>query len=502
MADAPSFRLYNSLTRQVEAVEPLEDEHLRFYACGPTVYTYAHIGNFRSFLTADLIARTAQALGWETTFVSNITDVGHLTEDDLTDPEGEDKMAAALEREGQRFANIFDLARYYTDALLTDWRALNLTEPDVRPRATEHVSHQIQAVEKLMRSGHAYETDQGVYFSVEQFSDYGKLSGNTTADQLQATDRETVEDSDKRDPRDFALWKKDPDHLMQWHSPWGWGFPGWHIECSVMSMEYLGAPFDMHTGGEDLAFPHHECEIAQNESLAGESTVNYWIHTRFLQVEGEKMSKSSGNFYTVRDLIEPAEDGGHGLDPLALRYTLMAGQYRKPFNFTKKTLSDSARIIQRYQAAADAVDTALASDTEGPDHAAERLPDLYDATLAAMCDDLNTPKALAKALEGVKFINGLGDDLNTATARTAQDWLEDTNDLLGIVWPADSDAASSDSETDPLAKQVEALLDERAAAREAGNYERADAIRDQLDAMGIEVKDSADGTTWQRKAVL
>ena len=502
MADAPSFRLYNSLTRQVEAVEPLEDEHLRFYACGPTVYTYAHIGNFRSFLTADLINRTAQALGWDTTFVSNVTDVGHLTQDDLVDPEGEDKMAAALEREGQRFANIYDLARYYTEVLLDDWNALNLLEPDVRPRATEHVSHQIKAVERLMERGHAYETDQGVYFSVDTFPDYGKLSGNQAADQLQATSRDTVQDPDKNDPRDFALWKKDPDHLMQWHSPWGWGFPGWHIECSAMSMAYLGDAFDLHTGGEDLAFPHHECEIAQNECLTGETSVRYWIHTRFLQVEGEKMSKSADNFFTVRDLIDPPEEGGRGVNPLALRYTLMAGQYRKPFNFTKKTLADSARIIGRYQDAADAVEHALQADAEGPDHAANTLPRLYDATLAAMCDDLNTPKALAKALEGVKFINGLGDDLNTATARTAQEWLEDTNDLLGIVWPAHSNAASSDSETDPLAKQVESLLDERAAAREAGNYERADAIRDQLDAMGIEVKDSADGTTWQRKAVL
>ena len=219
MADAPVFRLYNSMTRQVEPVEPLQAGHLRFYACGPTVYTYAHIGNFRSFVTADLINRTAQALGWDTTFVSNVTDVGHLTQDDLVDPEGADKMAAALEREGQRFANIYDLARYYTDALLNDWAALNLHEPDVRPRATEHVSHQIKAVERLMERGHAYETDQGVYFAVDTFPEYGKLSGNEAAEQLQATDRETVQDPDKQDPRDFALWKKDPDHLMQWHSP-------------------------------------------------------------------------------------------------------------------------------------------------------------------------------------------------------------------------------------------------------------------------------------------
>ena len=267
-------------------------------------------------------------------------------------------------------------------------------------------------------------------------------------------------------------------------------------------MEYLGDAFDLHTGGEDLAFPHHECEIAQNECLTGASSVRYWIHTRFLQVEGEKMSKSAGNFFTVRDLIEPPEDGGRGVDPLALRYTLMAGQYRKPFNFTKKTLTDSARIVRRYQDAADRVDDALQADAAGPDHAADVLPACYDATLAAMCDDLNTPKALAKALEGVKFIQGLDRDLNGATARTAQQWLVDTNALLGIIWPQADFEGASTSENENLATKVESLLDERAAAREAGNYDRADAIRDELDAMGIEVMDGPDGTTWERKAVL
>ena len=259
MSSAPTLCLYNTLTHEVEPVETIEPGHLRFYSCGPTVYTYAHIGNFRSFLTADLIVRTAKAIGWDTTFVSNVTDVGHLTQDDLVDPSGEDKMANALEREGERFANIYDLARFYTEALITDWHALNLREPDVRPRATEHVTHQIKAVEQLVDKGHAYETEQGIYFSVESFPEYGKLSGNRSADDLEAGVREElIDDPDKRDPRDFALWKKDPDHLMQWHSPWGWGFPGWHIECSVMSMEYLGDHFDLHTGGEDLIFPHHE----------------------------------------------------------------------------------------------------------------------------------------------------------------------------------------------------------------------------------------------------
>lgn len=518
MPEAPTFRLHNTRTRQVEPLAPAETTedgdgnvvpHLRFYACGPTVYTFAHIGNFRSFLTADLILRTAEALGWDVTYVSNVTDVGHLTDDDLTDPAGEDKMTKALEEAGQRFANIYDLARFYTDALVADWQRLNLCAPTVRPRATEHMAEQIQAVEALIENGHAYETEQGVYFSVESFPDYGKLSGNEEAQQLQATARETVSDSGKRDPRDFALWKKDPDHLMQWHSPWGWGFPGWHIECSVMSRAYLGRAFDLHAGGEDLIFPHHECEVAQNQSLneSDEPAVQHWTHTRFLRVEGQKMSKSKGNFFTVRDLTLPETEGGEGIDPLALRLTLISGQYRKPFNFTRKTLRDSARTVRRYREVHALVEDALqrdGDDDSGDDQAGERLDDIYDRTLAAMCDDLNTPAALAAAYEGVKLLSGIGDEMSGATARSAMDWLEKTNALLGIAWndtgPEDHSPLEENAEDDAFAQQVEALLDERADARARGDYDRADALRSQLeDEMNVEVMDNPDGTEWRRK---
>ncbi|PEN14079.1 cysteine--tRNA ligase [Longibacter salinarum] len=508
-----TLRLYNTLTRETESVEPIEEGHLRFYSCGPTVYNYAHIGNFRSFLTADLILRTARAIGWDTTYVSNITDVGHLTQDDLVDPSGEDRMAEALEREGERFANIYDLARYYSDALLRDWHALNLRDPNVRPRATEHVTDQLEAVICLVESGHAYATDKGVYFSVESAPDYGKLSGNREAEQLQATEREVVEDEGKRDPRDFALWKLDDDHLMKWHSPWGWGYPGWHIECSVMGMRYLGDRFDLHAGGEDLIFPHHECEVAQNEALAGHEVIPYWVHTRFLQVEGEKMSKSKGNFYTVRDLIAPDPNDEHvpeairqqgGVDPLALRYALLSGQYRKPFNFTLKTLRDSSRAVKRYQDIQERVEEALAAEPDGTGESdlTSKLRESYEATLDAMCDDLNTPGALAAALQGVKALEQV--DTFTATdARAARAWLSDINDLLGIVQPEHEASERTDGkdEDDEFAERVEALIEERADARADGNYDRADAIRDELDAMGVDVKDSADGTTWERKGL-
>ena len=496
-----TFKIYNSLARKTEAIEPIEPGHLRFYACGPTVYSYAHIGNFRSFLTADLVLRTARALGWKTTYVTNITDVGHLTEDDVADAAGEDRMEKALRSErGQQFANIWDLARYYTDVMLEDWHALNLRDPDVRPRATEHVTQQIKAVEKLVESGHAYETERGVYFSVESFPDYGKLSGNTLSEELEAGSRETVVDKEKRDPRDFALWKKDPTHLMLWHSPWGWGFPGWHIECSAMSQAYLGETFDLHTGGEDNKFPHHDCEIAQAESVTGKKFVNYWMHTRFLQVEGEKMSKSAGNFYTVREMITPEGEGGRGVHPLALRLALISGQYRKPYNFTFDHLRASAKHVQRFEEALHLAENALQTDENGEDRIGERLDALYERALDAMLDDLNTPEAIAAAIEGAKMIQGFGSNLNAASGRSAKAWLGKINDLLGIV--QHEKVVTENGEDDAFADEVERLLEDRAAARTNRDFERADEIRDRLEKMDVEVMDTSEGTKWRRKVSI
>lgn len=502
MSDKP-FRIYNTLARGVETIEPIEEGHLRFYACGPTVYSYAHIGNFRSFLTADLILRTARAIGWKTTYVTNVTDVGHLTQDEVADASGQDRMEMALRSdEGRRFANIWDLARFYTEEMLRDWTSLNLLEPDVRPRATEHIAQQIRAIEHILEKGHAYETSKGVYFSVESFPSYGLLSGNTLDEQLEQTARDVVEDPEKKNPRDFALWKKDPEHLMVWHSPWGWGFPGWHIECSAMSQTYLGESFDLHTGGEDNKFPHHECEIAQAESVTEKPFVKYWVHTRFLQVEGEKMSKSKGNFYTVRELIAPESEGGRGVPPLALRLTLISGQYRKPFNFTFDQLRASAKHVQRFEEASALTEEALARETNGEDRIGDRLDAIYERALGAMLDDLNTPEAIAAALEGVKLIQGLGSNLNAASARSAKRWLERVNGLLGVVTPADHKKAPKGAGEDPLAIEVERLLAEREEARSARDFERADAIRGRLEEMQIEVMDTPSGPKWRRQLAM
>ena len=508
MSETPAFRLTNTLSRSLETIEPTEQTPdgrplLRFYSCGPTVYSYAHIGNFRTFLTADLVVRTARALGWATRYVSNVTDVGHLTEDDVADGGGEDKMARALaSKEGEAFANVWDLARHYTRALVEDWHALGLIEPDVRPRATEHIREQVVAVQGLIERGHAYETDDGVYFHVPSFPDYGKLSGNTDAEALAGT-REVVRDDGKRDPRDFALWKKDPDHLMQWHAPFaeggGWGFPGWHLECSVMAQKYLGTTIDLHAGGEDLRFPHHECEIAQAEALTGEPFSRYWIHTRFLQVEGAKMSKSAGNFLTVRDLTadDGRDDWGAPVDPLALRLALMKGHYGKPLDFTKQALRDARKNRQRYADALDAVREAADAGRAGDDVFDGALDGAYADALGAMAEDLNTPAALAAALGGANEILGRhrASPLSAASAETARGFLDRIDALLGIVGTEGAAGAAPD---DALADQVEALLADRQAARADKDWARADAIRDEIDALGVVVMDTPSGPTWRR----
>lgn len=479
-----SFRLYDTLTRTIKELEPIEPGHLKFYSCGPTVYSYAHVGNFRSFLTADLVVRTAKAIGWRVTWVTNITDVGHLTNDDVADAQGEDKMERALRsKEGERFHNIWELSEFYTEAYKEDWRRLNLLEPDIRPKATQHVREQILAAEELIRLGHAYETPTGVYFSVASFPDYGKLSGNTR-DKLKDASRDLVLDENKRDQADFAIWKKDDHHLMQWFSPYGWGFPGWHIECSVMARRYLGDTVDLHSGGEDNIFPHHECEIAQSESLTGKPLSNHWLHTRFLQVNSEKMSKRFGNFYTVRDLV------GQGVDPLAIRYALISGIYRNPLNFTDQSIADASRNVQRFREALAAAESASG---EGPDRLGEILRALYEESLDAMANDLNTAVALAKALEGTKAILR-EPSLSGASGSSARDFLTKINDLLGIVFSADADVVVAEPTVD--AGRIDGLVEERAAAKRAKDFSRADAIRLELDAEGIELRDTPEGTIW------
>ncbi|MBS1716564.1 MAG: cysteine--tRNA ligase [Armatimonadetes bacterium] len=493
----PVFKLYDTMSKEVKPLKTVEPRHLRFYSCGPTVYSYAHIGNFRTFLTADLVVRTAEALGWKVTYVSNITDVGHLTVDDVADAEGEDKMEKALKsKEGEAFNNVWELAEFYADALVSDWQLLNLRAPQVRPKATQHMTEQIMAIEQLVKDGHAYETPTGVYFSVQSFKDYGKLSGNKDQESLYRAVREVVSDDNKRHPADFALWKKDHKHLMQWFSPYGWGFPGWHLECSVMAQQYLGDTLDLHAGGEDLIFPHHECEIAQSESLNGKPFSNHWIHTRFLQVDGKKMSKRDGTFYTVRDITD-----GKGADPLALRLALISGQYRQPFNFTLQTLRDAEGNVDRFRLCDQKADEGLTKNLPGDDFVGEALRQLSDEMLEAMCNDLNTPVAIAKALEGTKVILREADGLNGASAKSAKAFLDSVNKVLGIVrsdYASGPSQAKASGEDDWVEEQIQA----RASAKQNRDFALADKIRDDLMAKGIELRDGPEGTSWKRKLTV
>ncbi|MCC6403680.1 MAG: cysteine--tRNA ligase [Fimbriimonadaceae bacterium] len=491
----PIFRLYDTLSRKVRPLEPLEPDHLRFYTCGPTVYSYAHIGNFRSFVAADLVVRTAKALGWRVSWITNITDVGHLSEDDVADAGGEDRMEKALRsKEGEHFANVWDLAEHYALAYLEDWRALNLSEPLVRPRATQHVREQIVMTQALIEKGNAYETPTGVYFDVDSFPDYGKLSGNTRGKLLDAV-RDVVQDENKRQQADFALWKKDDKHLMQWFSPWGWGFPGWHIECSAMARAYLGDVIDLHSGGEDNAFPHHECEIAQTEAYTGRPFSRHWMHVRHLQVEGEKMAKSAGNFFTIRDLV------AQGHDPLAVRYALISTPYGRPFNFTMQLLRDAAANVGRFRECerrirAAGVDPLAFVEESGADELGRELAEDYAECLAAMCDDLNTSVALAKAVEGAKAILRVP-SLDEANARSAAWFLRKVNELLGIVRnDAPLDPVPDTGSREIEGRPIEEWVAERTAAKASRDFDLADSIRAKLAEAGIELRDTPAGTEW------
>lgn len=482
-----NFVLYDTLSRTEKPLVPAEPGHLKFYSCGPTVYSYAHIGNFRTFLTADLIVRAAEAIGWKVTYVSNITDVGHLTQDDVADAGGEDKMERALKsKDGEKFANVWDLARYYGNAFIEDWHRLRLREPSIRPRATEHMREQIEAVQTLVDKGHAYATPTGVYFRLSSFPEHGKLSGNVDKEQLQVAVRDVVQDDNKEHPGDFALWKKDDKHLMQWFSPWGWGFPGWHIECSAMAMKYLGDTLDLHAGGEDLVFPHHESEIAQSECLTGKIFSHHWLHTRFLLVDGEKMSKSKGNYYTVRDLCEE-----RGEDPVALRYALLAVPYGKPLNFTLQGLADATKNVERYRECRRLVDVAK-SRPEGEDALGDELERLASETLDAMLNDLNTSVALAKALEGTGVIFRDQATMGAASARSAELFLNRIDQLLGIAPPLEQDAE------EPFEKELQADIQKRADLKAAKQFAEADAVRQKWAERGIELRDTPEGTVWKR----
>jgi len=496
------IRFQDTMAGKVIDFEPLEPGLVRMYNCGPTVYTYAHIGNFRAFLLADLIRRLCEFRGLEVRQVMNITDVGHMTVD--TDDAGEDKMEKAVRQEGK---SAFDIARFYEAAFLADLDALGIQRAQVYPRASDHVAEMIELVAALLEKGIAYQAGDAILFDISKYPEYGRLSHKRLEDlQAGAGGRLTGEMLDqKRNPGDFRLWKVDPAHVLQWDSPWGRGYPGWHLECSVMARKYLGDTLDIHTGGEDNIFPHHESERAQIEPVTGKPFVRYWLHTRHLMAEGTKMSKSLGNFYTVHGLME------EGFDPIAIRYLLISTHYRAPANFTKEGLKGAwesvvriRQFVRRMEEAAGGPGGASgsgAAPTSGtaaaPEAAAGGAPegsiapalsDFEQTFGEAVDDDLNMSKAFAAVFDFMREVNRL--EPTGGEARRAAEAIRRADRILGLL--AEEKAGEEDA-------AIDALVAERQAARKGRDFARSDQIRDELATRGIVLEDTPQGPRWYRK---
>jgi cysteinyl-tRNA synthetase len=464
------MRLYDSLTREVHEVKPVDGKTVEIYSCGPTVYRYIHIGNMRSFMLGDLIRRVLRFEGQDVRWIMNITDVGHMT-DEVTDT-GRDKMELAESDEGLSAKEIADK---YTDAFLSDADLLNIERADRYPRAGDHIPEMIEIIQGLIEKGHAYEVDGTVYYDVTTFPEYGKLSGNTL-DQLRAGHRQdTVVDPNKRHPEDFALWKKaGSNRVLKWDSPWGPGYPGWHIECSAMSMKYLGDRFDIHTGGNDNKFPHHEDEIAQSEAYAGHPVVSIWVHGGFLQMGGQKMAKSAGNIRRVVDLAE------QGVDPLAYRLMLFGTRYRSETDFAWDALEAAQTRLHTYRRRM--LDW---SAEPRPDTVSEAGHELDRRFRDAVADDLDMPQALVVLDELVSSPLPAGEKYALASS-----W----DSVLGL----DLDRSAREGWTP--SEEIQGLVRQRDEARARKDYTASDEIRSKLIDMGLEVMDTAQGTTVRPRA--
>ncbi len=457
------MRLYNTLTRQVDEVVPVDDRHVRMYSCGPTVYRFVHLGNLRTFMLGDLIVRGLEFEGYDVTQVMNITDVGHMT--DESSAEAVDKMLLAMEDEGLQ---PLEIAAKYTKAALEDMAALGIRVPTVLPKATEHIPEMIAMTERLIERGHAYVVDTGsVYFDVTSFQGYGKLSGNTL-DNLKAGHRDLETDPRKRNDADFALWKSaGPGRVMKWASPWGDGFPGWHIECSAMSMKYLGDRFDIHTGGSDLRFPHHEDEIAQSEGAVGHQVISVWVHGGHLRLSGQKIAKSTGNVVRVPDLIE------QGMDALSFRWLTFQTRYRSEMDFTWDAMKDADDRVKQLR-------RRMAGWAPGATDLGEAAASSDDRFRTAIATDLDMPAA-------VVVVN---DMVRSPDVPDAEKYglLASWDQVLGLDLEREATTFWEPN------GELRALMDERDKARAVKDFEASDQIRDRLTALGLEVMDTAEGT--------
>ena len=484
-----SLKMYNSMTGEKEVFKPINEGNVGMYVCGPTVYSNVHLGNCRTFISFDLVFRYLKHLGYKVRYVRNITDAGHLENDADS---GEDRIAkkARLEQ-----IEPMEVVQRYTIDFHNILQKFNNLPPSIEPTATGHIVEQIEIVKTIIEKGFAYEVNGSVYFDVKKFNEtnhYGKLSGRDIENMI-ANTRELAAQSDKKNPQDFALWKKaEPQQIMRWPSPWSDGFPGWHLECTVMSTKYLGEEFDIHGGGMDLKFPHHECEIAQGEAATGKNPVHYWLHANMLTLNGKKMAKSTGNNILPEEIFSGNNDVlDKPFSPNVTRFFMLQANYRSILDFSDEALKASEKGFNRLMDAYHAIDELPVSDNSSVD-----IKNWKQSCYDAMNDDFNSPILIAKLFDAVKMINNIKEEAARITSED-KDELQKTMsafmfDVLGLL-----DKVSENNDTsDKLSSTVELLIKLRAEARNNKDFALSDQIRDQLQEMGIQLKDGKEGTTF------
>jgi cysteinyl-tRNA synthetase len=483
-----TLKIYNSLSGEKEVFTPIHEGNVGMYVCGPTVYSNVHLGNVRTFMSFDVIFRYLLHLGYKVRYVRNITDAGHLENDA---EEGEDRIAKKARIEE---LEPMEIVQRYTVDFHTILHTLNFLPPSIEPTATGHIIEQQEIIKKIIENGFAYEANGSVYFDVVKFNKtnhYGKLSGRNIEDMI-ANTRDLDGVSDKKSPQDFALWKKaEPQHIMRWPSPWGIGFPGWHLECTAMSTKYLGETFDIHGGGMDLKFPHHECEIAQNEACTGHSPVNFWMHANMLILNGKKMAKSTGNYILPNEIFS----GGNAIlskafSPNVTRFFMLQAHYRSILDFSNDAILASEKGFNRLMEGIH-----LLSNLEPSSTSTLCVSDWKKSCYEAMNDDFNTPILIAQLFEGVRFVNLVNDKKATLTKEDLKELHVTLRtfifDVLGI-----SEEGKESNHSDKLEGVVNLMIQMRMEARSNKNFALSDQIRDQLLALGIQLKDGKDGTSF------
>lgn len=484
-----SLRIYNSMSGEKETFSPINEGHVGMYVCGPTVYSNVHLGNCRTFMSFDLVFRYLKHLGYKVRYVRNITDAGHLENDADS---GEDRISkkARLEQ-----IEPMEVVQKYTVDFHNILHKFNNLPPSIEPTATGHIVEQIEIIKTILEKGYAYEANGSVYFDVLKFNEdhnYGRLSGRAIEDMI-ANTRELAAQSDKRNPQDFALWKKaEPQHIMRWPSPWSDGFPGWHLECTVMSTKYLGEEFDIHGGGMDLKFPHHECEIAQGEAATGKSPVNYWMHANMLTLNGKKMAKSTGNFILPEEIFSGDNDVlAKAFSPNVVRFFVLQAHYRSVLDFSSEALAASEKGFNRLMDAYYSIDE-LPVSSSSEVNLEEWKQSCYDA----MNDDFNSPILISKLFDAVKIINSVKEGSLKISSEAIQELKSSMSafmfDILGLVDSVESNSV----DTDKLSGTIDLLIKLRAEARMNKNFALSDQIRDQLAEIGIQLKDGKEGTSF------